>query len=74
LRRNVDGEGTSYQRLLTDVRRSLAIDYLRDTELTTEDIAAALGFSEGASFRHAFQRLTKTTPSEFRQRAAERLS
>ena len=70
LRRKLDAEGTSYQSLLTDVRRSLAIDYLRDTELSNDDIAAALGFSESASFRHAFRRWTSKSPSEFRQRAA----
>ena len=69
LRRKLDVEGTSYQRLLADVRRSLAIDYLRGTSLSTEDIAEALGFSDGASFRHAFRRWTLKSPTEYRQRA-----
>jgi AraC-like DNA-binding protein len=66
LRRKLDVEGTSYQRLLADVRRSLAIDYLRGTSLSTEDIAEALGFSDSASFRHAFRRWTSRSPSEYR--------
>jgi AraC-like DNA-binding protein len=70
LRRKLEAEGTSYNQLLNDVRRSLAMDYLRSTELTTEDIAVALGFSESASFRNAFRRWTSTSPTEFRQRAA----
>jgi AraC-like DNA-binding protein len=70
LRRKLDAEGTSYQRLLADVRRSLAIDYLRGTSLSTEDIAEALGFSDSASFRHAFRRWTSRSPSEYRQGAA----
>jgi AraC-like DNA-binding protein len=69
LRRKLDAEGTSYQRLLADVRRSLAIDYLRGTSLSTENIAEALGFSDGASFRHAFRRWTSKSPSEYRPRA-----
>lgn len=69
LRRKLEAEGTSYQRLLSDVRRSLAIDYLRGTSLTTEDIAQALGFSDGSSFRHAFKRWTSRSPSDYRQLA-----
>jgi AraC-like DNA-binding protein len=69
LRRKLEAEGTSYQRLLADVRRSLAIDYLRGTSLSTDDIADALGFSDGASFRHAFRRWTSRSPSEYRQPA-----
>ena len=65
--------GTSYQGLLTDVRRSLAIDYLRDSALTNDDIAEpALGFSESASFRHAFRRWMSTSPAEYRERMALR--
>jgi AraC-like DNA-binding protein len=70
LRRKLDSEGTSYQRLLADVRRSLAIDYLRGTSLSNEDIAEALGFSDGASFRHAFKRWTSRSPSDYRQSAS----
>ena len=44
----------------------VAVKYLRDTALTIEDIAGAVGFSEGASFRHAFHRWTHTSPHEFR--------
>lgn len=66
LRRKLDAEGTSYQGLLVDVRRSLAIDYRRGTSMTVEDIAEALAFSDAASFRHAFRRWTLKRPSEFR--------
>ena len=45
----------------------LAINYLRDTELTVEEIACALGFSEAANFRQAFHRWTDSAPIEFRR-------
>ena len=35
-------------------------------KMTNEDIAAALGFSDAANFRHAFRRLTKAAPHDFR--------
>lgn len=69
LRRKLEAEGTSYLQLLADLRRSLAIDYLKHTALSTEDIAEALGFSDAASFRHAFRRWTLKSPSEFRRPA-----
>jgi AraC-like DNA-binding protein len=43
--------------------------YLRDTIMTSEDIAVSLGFSDAANFRHAFRRWTGKTPSEFRNGA-----
>ncbi|MDE1950639.1 MAG: AraC family transcriptional regulator [Burkholderiales bacterium] len=67
LRRKLDEEGASYSGLLTSVRHALAIDYLSTSLLDVEDIAAALGFSEVAGFRHAFKRWTGKTPSEYRQ-------
>jgi len=69
LRRHLHAEGTSYQRILDDVRCNLAKHYLQDTRMTSEDIAAALGFSDSANFRHAFRKWVSQSPSEFRRRA-----
>jgi len=66
LRRKLEAEGSSYSGLLTDVRHALAVDYLNSTLLGINDIAAALGFSDAASFRHAFKRWTGKTPNEYR--------
>ena len=44
----------------------LAIEYLRKTRMTNEDIASRLGYSDAANFRHAFARWTGKSPSEFR--------
>ncbi|RQS57026.1 AraC family transcriptional regulator [Burkholderia sp. Bp8963] len=67
LRRKLEAEGTSYSELLTSVRKALAIDYLSTTSLSTEDIAATLGFSDAVGFRHAFKRWTGKTPSDVRR-------
>lgn len=69
LRRRLKAEGTSYQQLLADVRRALAIDYPKNTAMSSEDIAEAPGFSDAASLRRAFRRWTAKSPSEFRQPA-----
>lgn len=66
LRRKLEAEGSSYSNLLASVRHALAVDYLNSTLLGIEDIAAALGFSDAASFRHAFKRWTGKTPNEYR--------
>jgi AraC-like DNA-binding protein len=66
LRRKLREENTSFRQLIDELRRDIAIRYLRDTDLTVEDIAESLGFSDAANFRHAFRRWTKAAPHEFR--------
>jgi AraC-like DNA-binding protein len=66
LRRKLQEESTSFRKLVDELRMDLAIKYLRDTDLTVEDVAATLGFSDAANFRHAFRRWTKAAPHQFR--------
>lgn len=72
LRRHLRAEGTSYQKILDDVRCNLAKRYLQHTRMTGEDIAAALGFSDSANFRHAFHKWANQSPSEYRRKANAR--
>jgi AraC-like DNA-binding protein len=69
LRRRLRDANISYRRVLDELRMYVAIKYLRDTELTTEDIADALGFSDAAGFRRAFHRWTGSSPHAFRSRS-----
>ncbi|MEQ9508363.1 AraC family transcriptional regulator [Alloalcanivorax xenomutans] len=66
LRRRLTNEDTSFRELLRDVRMRLAVEYLRKTELTNEEISCRLGYSDAANFRHAFKRWTGCSPSEYR--------
>jgi AraC-like DNA-binding protein len=66
LRRKLEAEGTSYSDLHDKVRHALALDYLGSSMLSPADIAAALGFSDSASFRRAFRRWTGSTPADHR--------
>jgi AraC-like DNA-binding protein len=66
LRRKLVSEGTSFTDLLANIRKALAIDYLSTTRLTIDDIAAAIGFSDAVSFRHAFKRWTGKSPGAYR--------
>jgi AraC-like DNA-binding protein len=66
LRRRLADQGASYRQLTDELRRDVAIGYLRETAMTVEDIAYALGFSDPANFRQAFRRWTLSTPQQFR--------
>jgi AraC-like DNA-binding protein len=70
LRRQLQSQDTSFRQLSNELRIQLALRYLRETRMTTQDIAFALGFSDAANFRHAFRRWTGRTPNEFRQETA----
>ncbi|NWC96189.1 MULTISPECIES: AraC family transcriptional regulator [unclassified Pseudomonas] len=66
LRRHLHDQGCSYQELLDELRFERAKQLLGEDELPIYRIAEALGFSETASFRHAFVRWSGVAPSQFR--------
>jgi AraC-like DNA-binding protein len=66
LSRKLAAEGTTFSDLLARVRHALALDYLRTTRLSIDDIAASLGFSDANSFRQAFRRWSGKSPTEYR--------
>jgi AraC-like DNA-binding protein len=71
LRRKLEAVGSSYNLILEDVRKKLAIRYLLDTPLTTEAISERLSYSDAANFRHAFKRWTGSAPRAFRSQNRE---
>ncbi len=70
LRRRLNELGTSYQKILDDVRRELAIEYLQTTNLTVQEIAELLGYSEVTNFRRAFMRWVELSPYQYRKQMA----
>lgn len=66
LRRQLQEEGTSFQRLKDDCRRAAAVRYLAISDLTYNEIAGLLGFDEVSAFFRSFRRWTGATPSEYR--------
>ena len=66
LRRHLKDLGCSYQELLDELRFERAKQWLATDELPIYRIAEQLGFSETASFRHAFVRWSGVAPSQFR--------
>ncbi|NER61961.1 AraC family transcriptional regulator [Pseudomonas sp. MAFF212428] len=66
LRRHLQELGSSYQQLLDELRFERAKQLLAEDQLPIYRIAEVLGFSEPASFRHAFLRWSGVAPSHFR--------
>ena len=70
LSRRLAEEGLTFERLLEEMRRDLALRYLRDARLTISRIAWLLGFQEATAFTRAFRRWTGRSPTEARARRA----
>lgn len=66
LRRHLGEMGSSYQQLLDELRFERAKQLLAEGQMPIYRIAEVLGFSETASFRHAFMRWSGVAPSHFR--------
>ena len=66
LHRRLAEQGQHYQRIVDDVRRTLAIEFLQKTSLPVEEIAGRVGFSEASNFRKAFRKWTGHAPAHFR--------
>ena len=67
LQRQLKAEDLSYQSLLEQVRKKLALIYINQPELSLIDIAFLLGFSEQSSFQRAFERWTGETPGKYKK-------
>jgi len=66
VRRKLIDDGSSYQSILNETRKELAISYVCDTALTLGEIAYLLGFGSPTAFQRAFKRWTSVAPGQFR--------
>ena len=57
-----------FAKIIDDVRSSLALEYLKTTKMSADDIATLLGFSDSAAFRKALKRWTGKGLAELRGR------
>ncbi len=64
--RRLAEHGTTFDELMDDIRKDLAIRYLDSDEVKLSELAFLLGFSSHASFSASFKRWTGRTPSETR--------
>ena len=71
LQRRLSEEGTTFQKVLDELREELARHYLSATDYTSSEISFLLGYEEPNSFFRAFRAWTGQTPEVVR---ANRLS
>jgi AraC-like DNA-binding protein len=67
LRRRLKEENTSYQAIKDNIRQDAARYYLAKEELSIDEIALMMGFSEASSFHRAFKKWTGQTPAGYRR-------
>ncbi len=69
LRRQLDRSGTSYRKLMDQVREQRARTLLAGSMQPIKAIAGALGFESSSNFARSFKRWTGHTPKAFRDQA-----
>ncbi len=66
LTRRLAEDGLTYKGLLDELRRKLALQYLKDRQISIKKVAYLLGYSEVPAFYHAFRRWTRSSPVQHR--------
>ena len=66
LRRRLEREGTSYQRIKDNARRDVAIGLLSRDKLTVSQVAEQVGFSDPSAFHRSFKKWTGQSPGSYR--------
>jgi AraC-like DNA-binding protein len=66
LRRKLQQEGASYQKIVDDLRCAIAVDNLKTSDLSIQEIARQCGFNSPQNFANAFKRWTGRSPTEYR--------
>jgi AraC-like DNA-binding protein len=64
--RRLKTEETTFERILDELRRKLALHHLRDGKMSINETAYLVGFSDPAAFSRAFKRWTGSSPSAMR--------
>jgi AraC-like DNA-binding protein len=67
LNRRLSDFGTSFQKLVDEVRFEIARQMLEDSRMEVSEIAAALDYADASAFTRAFRRWSSTTPAQWRQ-------
>jgi len=66
LQADLSERGLRFSDILEEQRIHLASNYLGQDQLTLDEVAVLLGYSEQSSFGRAFKRWTGSTPQQFR--------
>jgi len=72
LNRRLQDRGTTFQRVLDDIRFEAARQFLSYSHLPLDDIAAALGYAGISPFMRTFHRWSGVTPGQWRRDSQQR--
>lgn len=64
--RGLARENTTFQEVLDKTRSTLAVRYLKDSDLTNQQIAHLVGYRDTSAFQRAFRKWTGQTPRDLR--------
>lgn len=70
LKRRLSDQGTRFSELLEQQQRERALMLLRSPDLSLDEVAERVGYSDVANFTRAFRRWTALTPGAYRRAAA----
>jgi AraC-like DNA-binding protein len=62
LLRKLSAEGTTFEKVLDELRHKLAVHFLAGTKVSVNEVAYLVGFSDPAAFSRAFKRWTGSSP------------
>ncbi|KAA3628060.1 MAG: AraC family transcriptional regulator [Bacteroidetes bacterium] len=65
LQRKLRAEGTSFSRVVSEIRKEIALDYLKK-DLSIKEISYLLGYSEASVFINAFKKWYHDSPANYR--------
>ena len=67
LQRNLSAENTSFNQLVKDIQKIMTFNYLEAKELSIDEIAYLVGYTELSSFYRAFKKWTGKTVSQYQK-------
>ncbi len=67
LARRLQKEGTGFRKIRDEILSQQAADYLRDSKMSVDAIAAVLNYHDSTNFRRAFKRWFNLTPDQYRK-------
>ena len=67
LNRRLKDMGTTFKDLVAEVRKKLAIEYLRSPKNSIDEIAYLLGYRDSSNFSKAFRNWTGHSPTQYRE-------
>jgi AraC-like DNA-binding protein len=70
LQRRLADEGVLYNEYADEIRRKLAVQYVKDTKIPLTEVAFLLGYSHVSAFSRAFRRWMGQSPNAFRESEA----